>query len=156
MKTTLLAVVFVAVALPAFAASNDYYPIIVTCDRGYDRHEVVKIKLDDKNVLVELHGRNETINDIMAKKTFSIYRVTGKVSKTGNDARSSTIALGQQLPPGNEQSWTVYFGDQGQNSLAMALTSYSSSFDKEIHYSWKGQLNMQPGVKDVCYIDGRD
>ena len=86
------------------------------------------MNLDDKNgksIQVELHGRHETINQIKAGKTFLIYSVTEKVSDTGNRATLSKLALDQQLPPDNERSWSVYFGDHGQNSLVMSLTSYN-------------------------------
>jgi hypothetical protein len=34
----------------------------------------------------------------------------------------------------------------------MMLTSYKYG-DGELTYNWKGQLNMQPSVKNGCYID---
>src|ERR1700735_2666888 len=148
MKTAPLAVAFVAIALPGFAW-GDHYPIEVSLDH-YEHHEFVEVKLDDKNVFVRLRGRNETWNEIKAEKTFPIFSVTGKVSKTGNGATPTKIALGQKLPPDDEQSWTVYFGDHGENSLAMMLTSYKYG-DGELTYNWKGQLNMQPSVKNGCY-----
>ncbi|MGY8677280.1 hypothetical protein Q2941_05610 [Bradyrhizobium sp. UFLA05-153] len=148
MKTALLAVAFATVALPAFAAGDDY-PIKVRCDR-WPKRELVDVKLDDKKVAVVFRGRNETYKEIWAEKTFPIYRVTGKISKTGDGATPTKIALGQKLPPDNEQSWTVYFGDHGEDSLTMSLTSHNYG---ELIYRWKGQLNMQPGVKeDHCSI----
>ena len=149
MKTALLSVAFVVVALPAFAGGDDY-PIKVRCDR-WPKRELVDVKLDDKKVDVVLRGRNETYNEIKAERTFPIYSVRGKVSETGDGATPTKIALGQKLPPDNEQSWTVYFGDHGENSLIMSLTSYNYG---ELTYRWKGQLNMRPGVKDDhCAVD---
>jgi hypothetical protein len=123
--------------------------IVVGCDRRNDKNEVFFVYVFDKDIGVELWGRE--FNELKAAKIFPIYSVTGKVSQTGEKATSSKIAFGQKLPPDNERSWTVYFGDHGENSLAMAFTSFSSS--DELNYYWKGKLNMQPGVKeDGCFI----
>ena len=151
MKTAPLAVAFVAIALPGFAW-GDHYPIEVSCDR-YEHHEFVEVKLDDKNVFVRLRGRNETWNEIKAEEKLPHFQRDGESQQDRQWSDANQNRLGpKKLPPDDEQSWTVYFGDHGENSLAMMLTSYKYG-DGELTYNWKGQLNMQPSVKNGCYID---
>ena len=66
MKIALLAVAFVAVAQPGFAS------IRPSCDRNYNKHEMIAVKLDVEHntIFVALHGRNDTINEIRQKRRF--------------------------------------------------------------------------------------
>jgi TPR repeat protein len=119
-------------------------------DNGY-----ISIRLDDKNlqnVFVEMYASHSYHPEI--ERTFPIYNIKGKVSRTGEGATPTKIALGQEFPPSNERNWTIYFGDRGENSLTMSLVGldrYTAEY-AEISYHWTGELKLQPSGGHLCIM----
>jgi hypothetical protein len=99
------------------------------------------------SVAVELHDRNELPNVVKASKTFPVTNVTGIPNVIGI-ATDSEVALGAKLPAENERSWTIRFGDNGENSLTMRFWHPHTE-----SYGWTGHLTMVPRVEGDCYAD---
>jgi hypothetical protein len=132
--------------------ADDYLDI----SNAMNRNGYISVQLDEnpKNILVQMYGPYSFNHDM--EKTFPVYSIKGKVSKTGTGATPTTISLGQKIPPYNERTWTVNFGNTGENVISMSLIKidfYHSSASVEPSFYWKGNLEMQSGAKKYCYID---
>jgi hypothetical protein len=146
LRTILLALAFVAASSPALAA------IEVWCK--LEAGGEMRLRLDQQNVGVEFFLSH--FDPPTKAATFPVYNTIGKVSLAGNAVTLPEIVLGEKLPPENERNWTVYFGDHGQNSLAMSLIRLSANDTEngndlgQIVYVWRGKLKIEPAVEGTC------